>query len=104
MLDDAAQAVGLALPPGHDLVLLGRTEGALGQSLWLREILGREAGAPPPLDLVAERRNGDFVRGRILAGSVAPATTCRMAGCWSLSPRWRWPAPWASGSTCRNRA
>ncbi len=71
VLDDAAQAVGLALPPDHDLVLLGRTEGALGQSLWLREILGREAGAPPPLDLVAERRTGDFVRGRILAGAVA---------------------------------
>ena len=71
VLDDAAQAVGLALPPDHDLVVLGRTEGALGQSLWLREILGREAGSPPPLDLVAERRTGDFVRGRILAGAVA---------------------------------
>ncbi len=71
VLDDAAQAVGLALPPDHDLVLLGRTEGVLGQSLWLREILGREAGAPPPLDLEAERRTGDFVRARILAGAVA---------------------------------
>ncbi len=71
VLNDAAQAVGLALPSDHDLVLLGRTEGALGQSLWLREILGREAGSPPPLDLVAERRTGDFVRGRILAGTVA---------------------------------
>ena len=71
VLDDAAQAVGLALPPDHALVLLGRTEGALGQSLWLREILGREAGAPPPLDLAMERRTGDFVRARILAGAVA---------------------------------
>ena len=71
VLADAAQAVGLALPPDHDLVLLGRTEGALGQSLWLREILGREAGLPPPLDLPAERRTGDFVRARILSGGVA---------------------------------
>ena len=71
VLDDAAQAVGIALPPDHDLVLLGLTEGALGQSLWLREILGREAGPPPPLDLAMERRTGDFVRARILSGAVA---------------------------------
>ncbi len=71
VLNDAAQAVGLALPPDRELVLLGRTEGALGQSLWLREILGREAGPPPPLDLAMERRTGDFVRERILAGAVA---------------------------------
>ncbi|MDB5662451.1 MAG: purL, partial [Sphingomonas bacterium] len=30
--------------------------GHLGQSLWLREIHGREEGPPPPVDLVAERR------------------------------------------------
>ena len=33
--------------------------------------LGREDGAPPPVDLAAERRNGDFVRGQIAAGRVA---------------------------------
>jgi len=42
----------------------------LGQSLWLREITGREDGAPPPVDLTAERTNGDFVRGKILDGTV----------------------------------
>jgi len=68
VLEDVAQAVGLALPAGHELVLIGETRGWLGQSLWLREIAGREEGAPPPVDLAAERRNGDFVRGRILAG------------------------------------
>jgi phosphoribosylformylglycinamidine synthase len=71
VLEDAAQAVGLALPADHDLVLVGTTVGWLGQSLWLREIAGREAGAPPPVDLAAERRAGDFVRARILAGEVA---------------------------------
>ena len=34
----------------------------LGQSIYLREIFGREDGAPPPVDLAAEKRNGDFVR------------------------------------------
>ncbi len=71
VLDDAAQAVGLALRPGLDLVLVGETRGHLGQSLWLREIAGQEAGPPPPVDLVTERRNGDWVRARILAGEVA---------------------------------
>jgi len=71
VLEDVAQAVGLALRPGLDLVLVGDTLGWLGQSLWLREIAGREAGAPPPVDLAAERRNGDAVRGWIRQGLVA---------------------------------
>jgi phosphoribosylformylglycinamidine synthase II len=71
VLDDAAQAVGIALRPGLDLVLVGETRGHLGQSLWLREIAGQEAGPPPPVDLAVERRNGDWVRAQILAGAVA---------------------------------
>ena len=35
------------------------------------EVAGREEGAPPPVDLAAERRNGDFVRAEILAGRAA---------------------------------
>ncbi len=70
VLADAASAVGLALVPGLDLVVIGATAGHLGQSLWLREIAGREDGPPPPVDLTAERRNGDFVRSEILAGRV----------------------------------
>jgi phosphoribosylformylglycinamidine synthase len=71
VIQDAARAVGLALSPKLELVLVGRTAGWLGQSLWLREVLGREQGAPPPVDLVAERRNGEFVRAQILSGAIA---------------------------------
>jgi phosphoribosylformylglycinamidine synthase len=70
VLDDVTKAVGLALPPWLDLVLIGATAGWLGQSLWLREVAGREDGAPPPVDLTVERANGDFVRARILDGTV----------------------------------
>jgi phosphoribosylformylglycinamidine synthase II len=70
VLEDAAQAVGYTLAPGMHLVLVGTTAGWLGQSLWLREICGREEGAPPPVELAIERANGDFVRGEILAGRV----------------------------------
>ena len=71
VIADAALAVGIALSPGLELILIGETRGELGQSLWLRELCGEEAGAPPTVDLAAERANGDFVRGRILAGTVA---------------------------------
>jgi phosphoribosylformylglycinamidine synthase II len=70
VLDDASLAVGLALPPWLDVVLIGATTGWLGQSLWLREVAGREDGAPPPVDLVVEKANGDFVRTHILNGTI----------------------------------
>ena len=58
------------LKDGMSLVLVGETRGELGASMYLREILGREDGAPPPVDLAAERRNGDFVRRLIRDGLV----------------------------------
>jgi len=54
---------------GDTLLLIGVSRGEMGSSLYLREILGREDGAPPPVDLIAERRNGDFVRGLIRGGA-----------------------------------
>lgn len=43
-------------------------EGHLGQSLWLREIKGNEAGDPPKVDLDVERSAGEFVRDAVAAG------------------------------------
>ncbi|HWA02799.1 MAG TPA: AIR synthase-related protein, partial [Rhizomicrobium sp.] len=43
-------------------VLIGDTRGHLGQSIYLREIEGREEGAAPPVDLAGERKAGEFVR------------------------------------------
>ncbi|GAA0254409.1 Phosphoribosylformylglycinamidine synthase subunit PurL [Methylorubrum aminovorans] len=69
VLDDVEQHATVALKrEGDVLVLIGRTEGWLGQSLYLSEIAGREEGAPPPVDLAVERRNGDFVRSLITSG------------------------------------
>jgi len=70
VIADANAAIGLAPASGSDLVLIGGAPGHLGCSLWLREILGREDGAPPPVDLASERRNGDFVRGAILGRQI----------------------------------
>ncbi|MBK8173891.1 MAG: phosphoribosylformylglycinamidine synthase subunit PurL [Rhodospirillales bacterium] len=69
LLTDIACFATIALKEGEDtLLLLGggmASPGWLGQSLFLREIEGREDGAPPPVDLAAERRAGDFVRSLI---------------------------------------
>jgi phosphoribosylformylglycinamidine synthase II len=60
-----------SLRGGDTLLLVGETHGAIGASLYLRECLGREDGAPPPVDLATERRNGDFVRGLVRSGAVS---------------------------------
>lgn len=70
VFEDVAQSIGLAMPEEGELLLVGETRGELGQSLWLREVCGREEGAPPRVDFAEERRNGDFVRGQIQQGAV----------------------------------
>lgn len=55
---------------GHDIILFGETKGHLGSSLYLREIIGSEEGAPPPVNLKAELANGNFVRSLIENGKI----------------------------------
>jgi phosphoribosylformylglycinamidine synthase II len=56
---------------GLDILLVGETKGHLGSSLYLRDIIGREEGNPPPVDLAVEKKNGDFVRALIQSGTVS---------------------------------
>jgi phosphoribosylformylglycinamidine (FGAM) synthase-like enzyme len=66
LIEDFTGAATLAFKAaGEAILLVGESQGWLGQSLYLRDICGREEGAPPPVDLAAEKRNGDFVRGLI---------------------------------------
>jgi phosphoribosylformylglycinamidine synthase len=55
---------------GDAIVLIGETKGHLGQTVYLREVEGKEEGAAPPVDLAAEKKNGEFVRGLIESGRV----------------------------------
>jgi phosphoribosylformylglycinamidine synthase len=72
LLADHSTRVGSAFTEmGQSILLLGDTNGHLGASLYLREILGREEGAPPPVDLATEKRHGLFVKALIDAGLVA---------------------------------
>uniref|UniRef100_UPI0026142111 phosphoribosylformylglycinamidine synthase subunit PurL n=1 Tax=uncultured Lentibacter sp. TaxID=1659309 RepID=UPI0026142111 len=47
---------------GHVALLIGDTEGHLGQSALLAEVFNRVEGDAPAVDLAAEKRNGDFIR------------------------------------------
>lgn len=50
---------------GDAVILLGGDGTHLGQSVYIRDILGETAGPPPSVDLAEEKRNGDFVRSAI---------------------------------------
>ena len=74
LLDDFTKSATLAFKAaGEAILLIGETQGWLGQSLYLRDICGREEGAPPPVDLIEERENGDVVRDLIGEGLVTAA-------------------------------
>lgn len=55
---------------GDVIIAVGERGGHLGQSIWLREICGREEGPPPPVDLMMERRTGAFIRSAICGGAI----------------------------------
>jgi phosphoribosylformylglycinamidine synthase II len=71
LIEDVAKAATIAFKAAGEIVLLiGGVGEWLGRSAWLETICGREEGAPPPVDLAAERRNGEFVLKLIRAGRL----------------------------------
>jgi phosphoribosylformylglycinamidine synthase II len=50
---------------GDHLILIGTDGSHLGQSVYLRDVVGTIDGPAPEVDLHAERRNGEFVRSAI---------------------------------------
>ena len=71
LLSDWSKSATIAFKgTGDVIVLIGERRGHLGQSLWLREVHGREEGPPPPVDLMAERRTGVFIRKHIANGAM----------------------------------
>ena len=72
VVEDVAKATSLAFKAaGEDIWLVGGAPGWLGRSAWLMTVAGREEGAPPPVDLSAERRNGEFVAALIRERNVS---------------------------------
>jgi phosphoribosylformylglycinamidine synthase len=65
---------------GEEIWLVGANAGHLGQSLWLRDCRGREAGPPPPVDLAAERAAGEWVRALISDDLATAVHDCSDGG------------------------
>jgi phosphoribosylformylglycinamidine synthase len=81
VLDNVRRHATIAFKRESDLILLiGESKGWLGQSLYLRDICGREEGAPPPVDLDAEKKHGDFVRHLVSSGLVDTVHDCSDGG------------------------
>jgi phosphoribosylformylglycinamidine synthase len=74
LIEDWRRTAFLAFKAAGEAILLAGAPPAwgthLGQSIYLRDILGREDGPPPPVDLAHEKRVGDFVRAAIRDGLV----------------------------------
>ena len=71
LIEDVTKTVGIGFRRAGEFVfVLGETKGHIGQSLYLREIHGKEDGPPPAVHLTAERRHGKFVRAHIIDGDI----------------------------------
>jgi phosphoribosylformylglycinamidine synthase subunit PurL len=65
---------------GENVILIGHSNSHVGQSLWLDVCHGRREGAPPPVDLAAERRAGECIRQLIQDGLVTAVHDCADGG------------------------
>ncbi|MEM8793046.1 MAG: phosphoribosylformylglycinamidine synthase subunit PurL [Pseudomonadota bacterium] len=73
LLDSLDHVIPMAPRDGDILVLIGQSNGHLGQSALLAEMFGREDGDAPPVDLRAEAKAGELVRGFKAEGLISAA-------------------------------
>jgi phosphoribosylformylglycinamidine synthase II len=73
MLDDWERSATIGFKAdGQHIWLIGgdKTQAHVGQSLWLREIVGMNEGPSPKVDLEAEKKAGEIIRWAISEGIV----------------------------------
>jgi phosphoribosylformylglycinamidine synthase len=81
LLDDCDKSATIAFKgAGESIVLIGHSDSHVGQSLWLDICHGRRDGPPPPVDLAAEKRAGECIRGLIADGLVTAVHDCSDGG------------------------
>lgn len=72
LMADWTKSATIAFKGAGDVILaVGTRRGDLGQSLWLREVHGREEGPPPRVDLDKEKAAGDLIRHAIDLGQLS---------------------------------
>ncbi|MBW4960607.1 phosphoribosylformylglycinamidine synthase subunit PurL [Sulfitobacter sp. CW3] len=62
LLNHIDDIIGKDVRDGHVALVLGATEGHLGQSALLLEVFNRRDGDAPSVDLAAEKAHGEFIR------------------------------------------
>ena len=65
LIPELEKSATIALKPDQIILMLGKTSGHLGQSLYQELATGSYNGAPPPVNLDSEKRAGDLVRSLI---------------------------------------
>lgn len=72
LIEDASCVTRIGgMEEGDVIFLIGTEAEHLGQSLYMREVLGLEDGPAPSVDLLTERMRGEFVRSAIRAGQTS---------------------------------
>ena len=72
LIEDIDATVGIGIPRPESLDCADRRDGRMAWKFTLSKgTFQREEGAPPPIDLEAERRNGNLVRSEIQSGAIA---------------------------------
>jgi phosphoribosylformylglycinamidine synthase len=81
LLDDWSKSASIAFKgAGEHIILIGHSDSHVGQSLWLEVCHGRREGAPPPVDLAAEKRAGECIRNLVADGLVSAVHDCSDGG------------------------
>ena len=81
LVPDSAKLADIRLKSeGNMLILIGREEGHLGQSIYQNFATGKFEGAPPPVDLDSEIKAGRLIRTLIREGRVVAVHDCADGG------------------------
>ncbi|MGE0053607.1 MAG: phosphoribosylformylglycinamidine synthase subunit PurL [Hyphomicrobium sp.] len=81
LVPDTAKIADIRLKgEGNMLIVIGREEGHLGQSLYQHHATGKFEGAPPPVDLEDEIKAGRLVRTLIREGHALAVHDCADGG------------------------
>ncbi|WP_379550232.1 phosphoribosylformylglycinamidine synthase subunit PurL [Qipengyuania sp. DGS5-3] len=80
IIDDYSKMMTMGSEGNQNIWVLGGYGTDLGQSLYAREIFGKEAGSPPSIDLAKERATGETIRHAISQGWLSAVHDCSDGG------------------------